>query len=478
MTNTVLARSNSSTSSLSTLSNDCSTNSNNNNNNNDDDTLIISSGKRHHQQSSQIKNGLVNQNNGITNESADDDEDDEEEEEEEDENNDGDGESDIDGNNRGDEDEEDEYEETNRGNDLIIDNVVADENHRDLVKADATNNNDDDNDDDEFITDENNNNGAIDYQKSATNDFDNGIINGNNNSKNLIKYGQSKWHVYCEQEMNSDDDEPEIDCNNNNINDNFNDNSVVDSNVVERLTNKSARKSQLAKLIASSDAILELKNTLLKNVIKSNNEPTKLTATNGGTQASNAPATNKTNVHSRNACKKLKCPKCNWHYKYKETLDIHMREKHSTDLTSTLSQQCIYCLEQTPHPRLGRGEQYKCGYKPYRCDICDYSTTTKGNLSIHMQSDKHINNLKELQSNGKPTTATSNGGSAVSCDSEIKIEIEQQQQESTTSSSSTNSRAANRSTNDQQQDGKEKPGTAFLFLDFSYSLHFVFLFFI
>ena len=70
-----------------------------------------------------------------------------------------------------------------------------------------------------------------------------------------------------------------------------------------------------------------------------------------------------------------------------------MREKHSTDLSSSLSQQCVYCLDNSPHPRLGRGEQYKCGYKPYRCDICDYSTTTKGNLSIHMQSDKHINNI-------------------------------------------------------------------------------------
>ncbi len=104
-------------------------------------------------------------------------------------------------------------------------------------------------------------------------------------------------------------------------------------------------------------------------------------------------------VHSRNACKKLKCPKCNWHYKYRETLDIHMREKHSTDVNKDLSQKCIYCLENTQHPRLGRGEQYKCGYKPYRCDICDYSTTTKGNLSIHMQSDKHVNNLKEVKTN-------------------------------------------------------------------------------
>jgi AT-binding transcription factor 1 len=49
---------------------------------------------------------------------------------------------------------------------------------------------------------------------------------------------------------------------------------------------------------------------------------------------------------------------------------------------------------------LARGETYTCGYKPYRCEVCNYSTTTKGNLSIHMQSDKHINNMQELQNGG------------------------------------------------------------------------------
>ncbi len=122
-------------------------------------------------------------------------------------------------------------------------------------------------------------------------------------------------------------------------------------------------------------------------------------------------------VHSRNACKKLKCPKCNWHYKYRETLDIHMREKHSTDLNKDLSQQCIYCLDNSQHPRLGRGEQYKCGYKPYRCDICDYSTTTKGNLSIHMQSDKHINNLKEVK-----TTSSSNNDESTEQSNDNELE--------------------------------------------------------
>ena len=98
---------------------------------------------------------------------------------------------------------------------------------------------------------------------------------------------------------------------------------------------------------------------------------------------------------SNNACKTLKCPKCNWHYKYQETLEIHMKEKHPESETT-----CIYCITGQQHPRLARGETYTCGYKPYRCEICNYSTTTKGNLSIHMQSDKHINNMQELQNSG------------------------------------------------------------------------------
>ncbi|CAH1959798.1 unnamed protein product [Acanthoscelides obtectus] len=107
------------------------------------------------------------------------------------------------------------------------------------------------------------------------------------------------------------------------------------------------------------------------------------------------------NVHSRNSCKTLKCPKCNWHYKYQETLEIHMKEKHPEAETS-----CIYCIAGQPHPRLARGETYTCGYKPYRCEVCNYSTTTKGNLSIHMQSDKHLNNMQELQNGGAPNQET------------------------------------------------------------------------
>ncbi len=102
--------------------------------------------------------------------------------------------------------------------------------------------------------------------------------------------------------------------------------------------------------------------------------------------------------------------KGNWHYKYQETLEIHMKEKHQTDgnlnNSHEIEMNCSYCLSNSVHPRLARGEQYPCGFKPYRCQLCLYSTTTKGNLAIHMQSDKHINNLRDLSSPSLQQTST------------------------------------------------------------------------
>uniref|UniRef100_A0AAY4BPE0 Zinc finger homeobox protein 3 n=1 Tax=Denticeps clupeoides TaxID=299321 RepID=A0AAY4BPE0_9TELE len=104
-----------------------------------------------------------------------------------------------------------------------------------------------------------------------------------------------------------------------------------------------------------------------------------------------------TPTHSRNSCKTLKCPKCNWHYKYQQTLEAHMKEKHP----EVDGGHCPYCTSGQSHPRLARGETYTCGYKPFRCQVCQYSTTTKGNLSIHMQSDKHLHNMQSLQNGGE-----------------------------------------------------------------------------
>ncbi|KAM9815886.1 zinc finger homeobox protein 3-like [Syngnathus typhle] len=135
-------------------------------------------------------------------------------------------------------------------------------------------------------------------------------------------------------------------------------------------------------------------------------------------------------MHSRNSCKTLKCPKCNWHYKSQHTLQLHMREKHpetgSQCVCATSGGTCVcgsstrgvcgYCTSGKAHPRLARGETYACGYKPYRCEVCDYATSSKGNLSIHMQSDKHLNNV---QNGGHANSQThtlhvgnTNGGSS------------------------------------------------------------------
>ncbi|TPP66857.1 Zinc finger homeobox protein 3, partial [Fasciola gigantica] len=68
-----------------------------------------------------------------------------------------------------------------------------------------------------------------------------------------------------------------------------------------------------------------------------------------------------------------------------------------TKTTMSAIKLCPYCLSKSTHPRLGRGESYVCGYKPYRCEVCNYSTTTKGNLAIHQQSDKHLNNIQDQE---------------------------------------------------------------------------------
>ncbi|XP_018655181.1 hypothetical protein Smp_171420 [Schistosoma mansoni] len=82
--------------------------------------------------------------------------------------------------------------------------------------------------------------------------------------------------------------------------------------------------------------------------------------------------------------------------KYSSSLTMPKQQQlQNKDSYGVSTNSCLYCVTKTVHPRLGRGETYVCGYKPYRCEICNYSTTTKGNLAIHQQSDKHLNNLQE-----------------------------------------------------------------------------------
>ncbi|XP_014854260.1 PREDICTED: zinc finger homeobox protein 3-like [Poecilia mexicana] len=145
--------------------------------------------------------------------------------------------------------------------------------------------------------------------------------------------------------------------------------------------------------------------------------------------SNNSLTSHMTIMHSRNSCKTLKCPKCNWHYKSQHTLQVHMKEKHPETggqcVCGTSGGKCVcgggsqglcgYCTSGKPHPRLARGETYACGYKPYRCEVCDYATSSKGNLSIHMQSDKHLNNVQNgghANSQMQSTLSTNNSNSS------------------------------------------------------------------
>eukprot|EP00063_Salmo_salar_P029126 XP_014003961.1 PREDICTED: zinc finger homeobox protein 3-like isoform X1 [Salmo salar] len=132
-------------------------------------------------------------------------------------------------------------------------------------------------------------------------------------------------------------------------------------------------------------------------------------------------------MHSWNSCKMLKCPKCNWHYKSQQTLHAHLREKHPASgglcvcggsgekcVCGGSRGVCVYCSTGKAHPRLSRGESYVCEYKPYRCGVCGYTTSSKGNLSIHMQSDKHLSNVQVAghthPAHGTHTHSAHNGG--------------------------------------------------------------------
>ncbi|XP_041745741.1 zinc finger homeobox protein 3-like [Coregonus clupeaformis] len=116
-------------------------------------------------------------------------------------------------------------------------------------------------------------------------------------------------------------------------------------------------------------------------------------------------------MHSWNSCKMSQ-----------QTLHAHLREKHPESgglcvwggsgekcVCGGSRGVCVYCSTRKAHPRLSRRESYVCEYKPYCCGVCDYVTSSKGNLSIHMQSDKHLSNVQVAGH----THSVHNGGYAV-----------------------------------------------------------------
>ena len=94
--------------------------------------------------------------------------------------------------------------------------------------------------------------------------------------------------------------------------------------------------------------------------------------------------------------KALKCPKCNWRFGHPKTLANHMIEKHKENDEETATATCVYCATGGPHPKL---YTYRCDFKPYKCEICDYTTGAMGNLTIHMRSAMHLKNVRRSDAN-------------------------------------------------------------------------------
>ena len=91
----------------------------------------------------------------------------------------------------------------------------------------------------------------------------------------------------------------------------------------------------------------------------------------------------RTTNNEKTGYKFVHCAKCSWHFKFMENsseqdsrnriaLDSHMMEAHYEQPGN-----CTFCLSKDGiHPN---SNTYKCGYKPFKCEICNFCTNSKGN---------------------------------------------------------------------------------------------------
>ena len=97
-------------------------------------------------------------------------------------------------------------------------------------------------------------------------------------------------------------------------------------------------------------------------------------------QQTDAPPQPKNNEKS--GYKYVYCVKCSWHFRFTENsseqearnriaLDSHVKEAHYEPGN------CTFCVSDGQiHPT---SNIYKCGYKPFKCEICNFCANSKGN---------------------------------------------------------------------------------------------------
>ena len=105
---------------------------------------------------------------------------------------------------------------------------------------------------------------------------------------------------------------------------------------------------------------------------------------NADHQQQPAPTMPSARNNEKSGYKFVYCAKCSWHFRFTENsseqesrnriaLDSHMREAHYEQPGN-----CTFCFSDNGqiHPT---SNTYKCGYKPFKCEICNFCANSKGN---------------------------------------------------------------------------------------------------
>ena len=129
------------------------------------------------------------------------------------------------------------------------------------------------------------------------------------------------------------------------------------------------------------------------------------------------PSMRENQIVLKSSSKFLKCPKCPWKFQYQipldgekelwkiQEFDVHMKDAHPEN-----NSLCAYCItgQSQHHPE--SVSYYKCGYKPFKCVVCNFSCKKKGNLNGHLKSDRHKNNVLQGLTTNSANNTSNNAG--------------------------------------------------------------------